>query len=285
MKKVLRSFIQEKFPLDLRVELELLSKRRDLVNKEKQTELFNILKKYDLDVTALGPGTNRYAFKYESFVIKFATNNDGKIDNLKEFRMGKLLFPYVIKVYEVSENGTIMICEYIRPFGDFVEMQMYEKEIKAILKKLSDLYLIGDVGLIQNNYANWGLRIGTNAPVCLDFAYVYSVNSELFACHSCNTSSILVPTEDYSALKCLSCGKQFTFEDIRRRISNEDHMKEIGALGDIGYRMTFSSEMTELDDKRSSYLRVKKKVKKDEDVVKKDEHPAMKDDFCLSRNN
>ena len=43
MEKILRSLIQEKFPLEVRLKIELLSRRRDLVNKEKQEELIKIL--------------------------------------------------------------------------------------------------------------------------------------------------------------------------------------------------------------------------------------------------
>ena len=102
--KVLRSLIHEKFSLDLRLELELLSRRRDIGNREKQEELIQLLRKNDInDIVMLGSGTNRYAFKLSGFVVKFATDHDGKIDNLKEFKMAKRLYPYVIKVHEVSQ--------------------------------------------------------------------------------------------------------------------------------------------------------------------------------------
>lgn len=60
----------------------------------------------------LGPSINRYDFTLN----KIETNNDGKIDNFKKFKMEKRLFPYLKKTYEVSENGTIFVAEYIHPF-------------------------------------------------------------------------------------------------------------------------------------------------------------------------
>lgn len=42
MIKNLRSLILENFNFDLRVELDLLSRRRDINNQEKQDELFNL---------------------------------------------------------------------------------------------------------------------------------------------------------------------------------------------------------------------------------------------------
>ena len=260
--KVLRSLIHERFPFELRVELELLSRRRDILNKEKQEELFFILRKYNIDdIVPLGPGTNRYAFKLGGFVIKFATDHDGKIDNFKEFKMAKRLFPYVTKVYEVSENGTMLVAEYVQPFDSYGEMAAHANQIRKILTKLGSVYLIGDVGITDKNYSNWGLRIGTDDPVCLDFAYVYEVSSDLFVCKYCKTNSMLVPNKDFTELHCSnpSCGKRYLFEDIRRKIGNDVHNHEIGDLTKEGYLLNASNVLQELDETRSGYLARKKK--------------------------
>lgn len=265
MIKNLRSIIQEKLPLDLRVQIELLSRRRDISNEEKHQELIKLLQTFKIeDVVKLGPGTNRYAFKLGGFVIKVATDHDGKIDNLKEFKMAKRLFPYVTKIYEVSENGTLLVAEYIQPFTEYAEMCKYAEKIRKILTELSTVYLIGDVGLTPKNYSNWGLRIGTEDPVCLDFAYVYEVSSELFICRHCNTNSMLVPNRDFTELICPNkgCNHHYKFEDIRARIGNDIHNHEIGDLAKEGYRVTESDVATELDDSRSNYLARKKEKEK-----------------------
>ena len=281
--KVLRSLIHEKFSLDLRLELELLSRRRDIGNREKQEELIQLLRKNDInDIVMLGSGTNRYAFKLSGFVVKFATDHDGKIDNLKEFKMAKRLYPYVIKVHEVSENGTILVCEYITPFDSFSEMMQHADEIRDILSQLSDSYLIGDVGLSEKNYSNWGVRIGTNTPVCLDFAYVYSVSGSLFTCGYYKSHSVLFPSKDYTKLYCSnpSCGKEYKFEDIRSKIGNDVHQHEIGDLSEEGYLMTSSNVLVELDPSRSNYL---KSTKKDSDKEeKKEDIPEI--DFVMSKS-
>ncbi len=267
MEKVLRSLIQEKFDLDTRTEIEFLSRRRDLVNAEKQEELIKLLQNKGIEnIVPLGPGTNRYAFKLDGFVIKVATDHDGKIDNLKEFKMAKRLYPYVTKTYEVSENGTLLVAEYIQPFESYSEMYRYKDQILGILKKLSAVYLIGDVGLTPNNFANWGLRVGTQDPVCLDFAYVYEVSSELFICRACHTNSMLAPNETFTELYCTNpaCKHRYLFQDIRTRIGNDVHAHEIGDLSTEGYRLTESHVLTELDEQRSNYL-----VRKREELEKK----------------
>lgn len=262
--KSLRSLIHENFPFDLRVELELLSKRRDIGNREKQEELILLLRKWNVnDIVMLGSGTNRYAFKLHGFVVKFATDNDGKIDNFKEFKMAKRLYPHVTKVHEVTENGTILICEYIQPFDSYPEMMQYADEIRQILSEMSTVYLIGDVGLSDRNFSNWGIRIGTNSPVCLDFAYVYSVSSSLFICNYCKTNSMLVPTKDYVRLHCSNpaCGREFKFEDIRAKIGNDIHRHEIGELSEEGYLLQHSNTTVELLETKSSYMLKRRKKK------------------------
>lgn len=285
VKKVLRSMIHEVFPFDLRVEIDLLSRRRDISNAEKQEELFKLLRKYNIDnITPLGSGTNRYAFKINGFVVKIATDHDGKIDNLKEFKMAKRLYPHVIKVYEVAENGTMLVCEYIQPFQSYGEMMKYEDEIKKILSDLSSVYLIGDVGITRKNYTNWGLRVGDDKPVCLDFAYVYEVNSDLFLCGYCKSNSMLLPSSDFTKLYCPhpGCGREYTFEDIRTRLGNDVHRHEIGDLGEEGYALTESNVETELTFEQSNYL-AKKKVNKVETAKPVEEETP--DNFFIPENN
>lgn len=285
--KILRSLIHERFPFDLRVELELLSLRRDIINKEKQEELINILRKYNIDdIVPLGPGTNRYAFKLDGFVIKFATDNDGKIDNYKEFKMAKRFYPDVTKIFEVSQNGTMLVAEYIQPFDSYAEMCAYADKIREILKNMSSAYLIGDVGITDKNYSNWGIRIGTNDPVCLDFAYAYEVSSKLFICQYCQTNSMLQPNNDFTELYCSNpaCGKKYLFEDIRRKIGNDVHNHEIGDLTEEAYLMTSSNILTELTIERSNYLLKKNKTKKKKNKDKNNKVLAKPKSFVMDKS-
>lgn len=283
MEKVLRSLIHEKIPFDLRVKLDLLSRRRDIINREKQEELIKLLREFNIEgVIQLGPGTNRYAFRLDGFVIKVATDNDGKIDNLKEFKMAKRLVPDVTKIYEVSENGSILVCEYIQPFTSYAEMLKYADKIRAILKKFSTVYLIGDVGITPVNYSNWGVRIGTDEPVCLDFAYIYNVSSDIFLCRYCNNGTMLVPDSDFVYLLCpnKACGRKYTFADIRARLGDDIHRQEIGDLTEEGYTMTESNVNVTLDENRSNYLK-KIKPKKEAELANQIVEDEFIDDFKL----
>ena len=285
--KRLRSFIHEKIPLELRFDLDILSRRRDLRGEEKQEEIIKLFRKYDIgNISQLGPGTNRYGLKLDGFVIKVATDRDGKVDNWKEFKMAKVLFPRVPRTHEVSENGSLLIAEYVQPFESYSEMLKYADQIREILREISSVCLIGDVGITSKNYANWGLRVGTNEVVCLDFAYVYDVTSDLFICRHCHANVMLMPNKDYTKLVCPNpaCQKETLFEDIRAMISNEYHMEQIGDLSNEGYLMSSSDVPTELDDNKSNYLKRKKrnnKIKK-EDINKNIEE--NKEDIDMFKN-
>lgn len=256
MTKILRSLIHEYFPFELRVDLEVLSKQRMNDQREMKDSIFKLFGKHGVEnVVPLGSGTNRYAFKLGPYAIKLAINVDGRIDNMKEFKMAPYLFPDVVQVYEISSNSSIMVSEYVQPFMNFNEMKYYEKPILKILERLSSRYMIGDVGLISNNYANWGLRVGTNNPVCLDFAYVYNVSSDFFMCYNCTSQSMLIPTNDYSQLICPSCASVVTFRDIRMRLGDNLQNHEIGDLTKEGYVLSSSHVLTELDVNRSRYLK------------------------------
>ncbi|MCM1233260.1 MAG: hypothetical protein NC489_24345 [Ruminococcus flavefaciens] len=188
--------------------------------------------------------------------------------------MAKRLYPYVTKIYEVSENGTLLVAEYIQPFESYQEMCKYSEKIKDILEKLSSVYLIGDVGITPKNYSNWGLRIGSEDPVCLDFAYVYEVRSELFICRHCKANAMLIPTKDFTKLQCSNptCGKIYLFEDIRAKIGNDLHRHEIGDLTEEGYALSESEVPTELTEERSNYLK-----RKETKVEKKEKKPSQED--------
>ena len=277
MVKTLRSFIHEKIPLELRVELDLLSRRRDLRGEEKQEEVIDLLRNYNVgDVVQLGPGTNRYGLKLDGFVLKVATDHDGKVDNLKEFKMAKVMFPKVPKTYEVSENGSLLVAEYVIPFGSYTEMMRYADQIREILTEFSSVFLIGDVGLTGKNYANWGLRVGTEEVVCLDFAYVYDASSDLFICRHCNANAMLVPNRDFTKLVCpnKACQKETLFEDIKSMISNDFHMKQIGDLSKEGYVMETSGVVTELTEAKSNYLVKRRKKMKPRSKINEPEEES-----------
>ena len=68
------------------------------------------------------------------------------------------------------------------------------------------------------DYSNWGLRTGIKELKYFDIDAAFSpgIPCGLFSCNGCNTKSMLVPTEDFSGLKCSACGHEISFDTIRK---------------------------------------------------------------------
>ena len=171
MAEKISSFIIENFPFELRADLDLLSRRIDVVNEDKQDELFKILRKYKIqNFVPILMGTNRCTFTWNGYIIKCALEVAGTVDNKKEFEIANKLQQYVCQIYEITSNCHIMVCEYIQPFDTFEQMLEYKEEILSISHQLSLTYSFEDFVIDEKNFRKWGIRIGTNKPVCLDFA-------------------------------------------------------------------------------------------------------------------
>ena len=205
-------------------------------DKVKMVQIY--LNEAGLEYQSLGPGTNRYAILMDQVVFKFALDKDGMIDNRREFLYSQDLQPYVIKVYECIPNGLIMVCERIAVF-DMLEFKKpaTQAEVKDILKNIVGMgYLVGDVGITPKNYTNWGRRL-TGEVCCLDFAYIYNVRFGVFRCNCKDRSFFEYDANTFTKLKCPSCGKEYTFGEIRRKISKKDQEEEIGDIRRLGYNL------------------------------------------------
>lgn len=152
--KIFRSRILQYFPNEALEKIKKLiyNNRINDIN-DKVDMMMNILDEYDIDFEELGTGTNRTAIFIDGYVFKIALDKWGVRDNEQEFTLSEELQPYVIKVYEC--NSIIMVCEYVVVINkdEFAE---HKPQIRSILKDLSNEYLLGDIGTINKNFANWG---------------------------------------------------------------------------------------------------------------------------------
>ena len=247
-KKVYRSIILEYFPVDLCIELEKISMSYFNDNNTKTLKIYELLEKYNVPFSKLGTGTNRMGILIDTYAVKIAYDKDGKIDNKREFIYSLALQPYVVKTYEVSETGLFSVCEYVSTFeeSDFSKYS-YQSKMRKILKEISSRFLIGDVGLTTDNYANWGIR--DDGSICiLDYAYIYSVSYKQFTC-SCDNSSILYYDNDFINLICPRCGKKYPFPQLRKKISRKDQDNEIGNVMEKGYVINKPEEELDFNHK------------------------------------
>lgn len=262
-KKVFHSIIKKYFPIDLLINIDEVTMAHDIDNNSKGKEIVSMLKSktYDVPFNNLGSGTNRYGIQIEGYAIKIALDAAGKIDNKREFKYCNRISPYVAKIYECLPTGLIASLEYLTIFSidDFYDRQ---NEMREILERISENFLIGDVGISTKNYVNWGIRTDGSIAI-LDYAYIYDLTYKGFRC-VCDDEGILEYDRDFNYLICPFCRKKFTFADIRRRITRADEINEIGDISTTGYILHSAEEELPVDPIKSpsEVLPVKKKKKR-----------------------
>ena len=265
-KKTFRSLIKKYFPVELLIKIDILTETYDVDNNTKTKDIINLLNEYNVPFSPLGNGTNRYGILIDGYAVKIALDRMGKIDNKREFKYTKKLYPSVVKVYECLETGLIAVTEYITIFSldDFYDRQ---SEMRDILEEISRSYLIGDIGISTNNYVNWGTRNDGSIAI-LDFAYIYALSYKGFQC-TCEDEGMLEFDKDYVYLICPFCKKKWEFKDIRRRITKQDEINEIGDIMELGYILKSEEEVHEVDPTKSPVKQKKKKKKEKIEKPKK----------------
>ena len=267
-KAVFHSLIKKYFPSELLVKLELVTQTHGIDNNSKTTKILELLNEYNIPYSSLGNGTNRYGFLVDGYAVKIALDRAGHIDNKREFKYAKTHYPDVVKVYECTVDGLLAVFEYITIFSmdDFVS---YQEDMRKILKKITENYLVGDVGISTINYINWGIRADGSIAI-LDFAYIYSLSYRGFLC-TCEDEGILQYDKDFNFLRCPFCGKKWSFSDIRKRITKEDELNEIGDIREVGYNLKNSEEELIVDYEKSPHMKPKVKKEKIKPVKKSKE--------------
>lgn len=245
--KKMKSLIKKHISNELYLELYKVTRMSHTTNNQRGTIIAELLNKYEVPNTRLGSGTNRIGFLIDGYVFKFSLDKDGMIDNRREFLYAKDLFPYVIKVYECVPNGLISVSEYVTVFDiDTFNNPEIQGKMRKILSDISDVLLIGDVGITSKNYANWGTR--RSGEICmLDFAYVYSISYKTFLCR-CDNSTFLRYDKDYVNLYCPRCGRKYTFGTIRKRITKKIQEEEIGDIRRLSYNISSPYEEVNVVD-------------------------------------
>lgn len=237
-----RSFIRKRISRELYRKLSHIPMMR-IDNNAKGYYLKKLLAEYKVPFTSLGSGTNRYGILIDGYAWKFALDDAGRIDNMREFKFGGKLYPDCIKAYEVDYYGLIEVTEYVEVM-DINTFYEYKNEMREILERISSAFLIGDIGLIGKNHKNWGLRhTADGVEVCmLDYAYIYDIKSSVFQC-SCRRGTIHY-TEDFSSFMCPVCRRRFMFGEIHQKLTPDIQKREIGDLRELGY--VLSSEVADI---------------------------------------
>jgi hypothetical protein len=238
-----RSIILQYFTAEILVKIQLITKTAGASNNDKGQMIKELLTENNVPFSSLGSGTNRLGLLIDGYAVKIALDEDGMIDNRREFKYTEVLQPYVVKVYEISPLGLVAVTEYVTIFT-YDDFRRYADDMRSILKDISTHFLMGDVGITGKNYVNWGYR--DDGTVCiLDFAYIYSVQYKLFTC-SCSDDALLVYDDDFVKLICPRCGRKYTFGAIRKRFTKAQQENEIGDTDLQGYIIKKPEEVVPL---------------------------------------
>lgn len=219
----------------------------DVNTRERGDIIKEKMKEYGVNFLPVGSGTNRIGIQIEDTVFKIALDDHGKTDNQREFKYTDKLQPFVIRVYECLPDGLIAACE---PFTLISEGEFKgddtRKEIFDILERISKHFFIGDIGYTVKNYQNWGRRKTDHHIGILDFAYIYTVDYNLFRC-DCPSRSFLQYDENYIDLFCPICKKKWTFGQIRRRLNRKQEKEEIGDISKLSYNIHNEKEIVDVN--------------------------------------
>ena len=176
------SKIKSMFPDELLVLLGAVcdTRRIDSIH-EKMKIVMQLMKKYHIYYNSLGGATNRVVLFIDGYAVKIAIDRQGYKDNLMEYGLTRELQPYVTKTFET--NGYVLVAECVKTMTK-EEFKARNYDIKQILQTMASDYLMGDVGYINKNSTNWGIR-DNGEIVILDYAYIHRATEHLFRCDEC----------------------------------------------------------------------------------------------------
>lgn len=218
---VIVSKINRYIPDETKAKLYQIASDYTIVDDNEKAEMIKDIM-LPLGFREIGTGTNRIAFMKGRYCYKIALDDRGFIDNVSEYKRSPEFPQYFAKVYET--NRTILVCEYCELISkeDFVSRK---SEIKSILTKLSDYYIMEDVGLTTKNYCNWAIRktsVNSDDPgqlVLIDNAYFYPIRNKRQIL-TCTCGHPIEPNSLFTGYQCTNsaCGLHYSVDEILNKV-------------------------------------------------------------------
>lgn len=253
------------------IALHMLFNYPDFANKPRsqQLEIADAIMK-PRGFSRLHSGTNRVVYaspQHPNIVLKVATDGQGILDNDDEFLNQDFLKPYVPKVYEVSECGTVQLVERVQAIKNRQEFVDNGPEIYGILYTLTHIkkYLVEDLGTAF--FMNWGIRKGFG-PVILDYPYVYKYVPSRSKCIAINEATGERCNGDIwydgsmNTIICQKCGKRYSAKDLgrklrRRQVSDSEILEMFS--GEFENNNMFDNVIIRGYSNKDAFLKVKPK--------------------------
>lgn len=234
-------------PLDFKCEIGEVPLQKGLRPTTRKEMIISAIKNNHVDCLEIGTGTNRFIVKFDGYAMKMALDREGIADNMQEFAIADMnpINKYGAYAHEVTRGGHILMADYCPAFTSYNEMWAHNSTIRSILSEVSQTFLLGDVGLSQQNYANWGLA-PDGTPKMIDYAYLFPASMGLFKC-ICGNQSMGFTGGSFTTYKCTKCGTEYTDRDLRARISADERIRLFNNV--IGIKMRKEYEEHEINPK------------------------------------
>ena len=176
-------------------------------------------------------GTNRIVYSCnsdDSFIIKVGLDKIGVNDNKNEMKNQNILKPFIPKVFDVTECGTVLLMEKVHPILNREEFSMYAESIFNVATYIIEHgYILEDFG--TDFFMNWGIRKNFG-PVLLDFPYIYRVNKHRLKCIRRNTDGSICGgkleyDDGFNYILCKKCGKRYGASTVGSNFNYLDEIK------------------------------------------------------------
>lgn len=240
--RTFRSRLNE-LPIELKEALGEVIYQKGMTPTHRRDRIIDACTRYGIEFKNIGTGTNRHIIKYDGFVIKIALDREGVADNRQEWVMADKLAPHVAMAFEISNGGHLLVSEYCPAFTSYYEMNLYRDSIRKILTMWGKQYLIGDVGIVDKNYANWGIN-SKGKPVCIDYAYLFPVSMNIFSCLCGNRSMVL--DDSFSKYKCPICNREYSDAELRMTITQEERLRMFEHVSGLEMRLPTEQHLCDI---------------------------------------
>lgn len=169
-------------------------------------------------------GTNRIVYsiyEYPNLLIKIALDRVGMDDNPAEYKNQFLLKPFVTKVFEISQCGTVALVERVQPITSREEFSSIAGDVYDLLTScIIGKYVLEDIG--SKYFMNYGLRNGFGV-VLLDYPYVFELDGNKLYCNKKDQytgvcGGLIDYDEGFNHLVCTKCGKKYLATELKSEI-------------------------------------------------------------------
>ena len=209
---------------------------KTLLSNLLKTDFNSIQKKFDANATVVSSGTPQ-DIVFSSWKMALTDSEFSSVSDAEDF-LAKYKEKYLAQAYET--NGIILVSEYVSVMDkeEFLENQLAISKILDRLEvefdekrgKIGKKFILGDMGMSEKNYGNWGKRMNGEIVV-LDYGYLYELQidewKEVAKCPICGSS--LGYKEDYSELVCEKedCKAKVQYTTLRNNFGYANIVKNI----------------------------------------------------------